>query len=450
MFDAKRPGLVFSYKFITVLLCMSACENTRFAADEISTDTPVALAVADSREESAADLEELKALLKDQPERLRAFVYDEPTSQRTFNGKYPVDVVDNDGIRSRRVLMDRRFARRALLDALRGVGTPEGELSIAKQSAALSAQAGNTITGTSLLPAPSCSSEEGAGRLNDGARACSRRSGSLFDRIDFPLKSYLNCIKNQGNRGTCVAFALTGSIEQQMAVRYGRWLNLSEQYLYAFAIMRTRPGVHFGDGLVPRAVLASATDVSFRFLAENGWDYNPSSSRREIGVNYLYSCVGYAGAQCSDSNHQTHCVLGPGGCTYIPAILSGMTDVGMAVGVMLPANSAFYPAVKVYLDSKQPAVLLFLDKPSFHGVDSSGIISYSTEDKDYGSHAVELVGYLDNVRLPAGVPAGSGGGYFIVKNSWGCGWGDGGYGYMPYDYANTYGATIDFPVLIKY
>ena len=44
-----------------------------------------------------------------------------------------------------------------------------------------------------------------------------------------------------------------------------------------------------------------------------------------------------------------------------------------------------------------------------------------------GGHCVFCVGYQDD-------PSWDGGGYLIVKNSWGTGWGDSGYFYLPYDY----------------
>ena len=54
-----------------------------------------------------------------------------------------------------------------------------------------------------------------------------------------------------------------------------------------------------------------------------------------------------------------------------------------------------------------------------------------------GGHAVMCVGY-DDER-----------GVFIVRNSWGTGWGDGGYFYMPYGYMTNEDLADDFWVLKK-
>jgi C1A family cysteine protease len=45
-----------------------------------------------------------------------------------------------------------------------------------------------------------------------------------------------------------------------------------------------------------------------------------------------------------------------------------------------------------------------------------------------GGHAVFCCGYVDDIDWP-------GGGYLIIKNSWGVGWGDAGFFYLPYAYA---------------
>jgi len=58
-----------------------------------------------------------------------------------------------------------------------------------------------------------------------------------------------------------------------------------------------------------------------------------------------------------------------------------------------------------------------------------------------GGHAMLIVGYEDDASIP-------GGGAFIVRNSWGGEWGDGGYGRLPYAYVElfaTSAATILVP-----
>jgi C1A family cysteine protease len=46
------------------------------------------------------------------------------------------------------------------------------------------------------------------------------------------------------------------------------------------------------------------------------------------------------------------------------------------------------------------------------------------------------------MRIPAGTPPGSGGGYFIVKNSWSNCYGDGGYVYLPWDYVSAHASSL--------
>ncbi len=55
-----------------------------------------------------------------------------------------------------------------------------------------------------------------------------------------------------------------------------------------------------------------------------------------------------------------------------------------------------------------------------------------SREKVLGGHAVLAVGYDDGPR------------HFIVRNSWGKGWGDGGYFYMPYSYLTEGSLADDF------
>ena len=66
---------------------------------------------------------------------------------------------------------------------------------------------------------------------------------------------------------------------------------------------------------------------------------------------------------------------------------------------------------------------------------------------DAGGHNIHVVGYVSNADLAANLltataPPGSGGGYFILKNSWGPCAGDAGYYYMPVDYVKFRAQSI--------
>lgn len=68
-----------------------------------------------------------------------------------------------------------------------------------------------------------------------------------------------------------------------------------------------------------------------------------------------------------------------------------------------------------------------------NAVAKTGIVPMPTKaDKDLGGHAVLIVGYNRPKRQ------------FIVRNSWGPGWGDKGYFYMPYDYVLNAQLSDDF------
>ena len=56
----------------------------------------------------------------------------------------------------------------------------------------------------------------------------------------------------------------------------------------------------------------------------------------------------------------------------------------------------------------------------------------SKSEKNLGGHSVTAVGYDDDKRI------------MIVRNSWGKGWGDKGYFYMPYDYMRDSNLSADY------
>lgn len=69
---------------------------------------------------------------------------------------------------------------------------------------------------------------------------------------------------------------------------------------------------------------------------------------------------------------------------------------------------------------------------SFNKVTSNGLVPVpNTNEKVLGGHCMACVGFDDSKK------------HFIVRNSWGTGWGDRGYCYIPYNYMCDAGKTFD-------
>jgi C1A family cysteine protease len=83
-------------------------------------------------------------------------------------------------------------------------------------------------------------------------------------------------------------------------------------------------------------------------------------------------------------------------------------------------------SIKQVLASGKPVLIGILIYSSFESINATnyGIISMpdTTTETSLGGHAILLVGYDDKTKV------------FKFQNSWGVGWGDKGYGYIPYDY----------------
>ena len=83
--------------------------------------------------------------------------------------------------------------------------------------------------------------------------------------------------------------------------------------------------------------------------------------------------------------------------------------------------------LRTYLNEQYPIVFGFSVYESFESesVAETGLMPLpKSNEKVLGGHAVLMVGFDDSKEA------------FIVRNSWGSEWGDGGYFYMPYEFVN--------------
>jgi hypothetical protein len=304
----------------------------------------------------------------------------------------------------------------------------------------------------------SCDAEEGAGEGTDrtGTSSCTTPSGvGLLANTNWPLKYFTTCIKNQGRRGSCVAFSITAAVESRTAVQKNRWVNLSEQELYnAEKIHPASLPPNCGDGLTTPFELFGLFLSGHDFAWEQDWDYNPSYDRTDAPLFssecYRDSCDNYSGGVCSNTNHQGQKVCS----TYLGVTVCGYEDpvngdTGLKIKTFTPIWNWFdvdgsLNEAKALLQAKVPVIVSFAVTTSFDEVSPDGYVSYNSgNESSRGNHAALLVGWIDNEDRPTGAPAGSGGGFFILKNSWGTCVGDVGYYYLPYDWVKKNTHSMD-------
>jgi C1A family cysteine protease len=191
--------------------------------------------------------------------------------------------------------------------------------------------------------------------------------------------SYVSTIKNQGSCGSCWAFAVTAALESQaMITTGGQQVDLSEQILVSCS----------GAG-----------------SCSGGYPSTASNYIRDVGLP-LESCFVYTATNnlcsnaCANWQTDTYTVKGwhTASTSGTPSIK--VEDIKSALYTYGPVLATFY---------------VYNDFFSYR----SGVYTY-TSGSYAGAHAVLIVGYDDTLQA------------FIVKNSWGSGWGEAGYFMVAY------------------
>jgi C1A family cysteine protease len=201
--------------------------------------------------------------------------------------------------------------------------------------------------------------------------------------IDYTDK--MSSISNQLNEGTCVGFAtVDGMKEYQEKAEEAKDIQLSPRYVYANA----RKIDEFNDdeeGTSVRAAMKVLLDKGVCY--EVCWPYIPQRP----------------GSPCPTADSEA---------------------LGFRIERYVRMETI--QEMKESLVANGPFVMSIL---CFNGIFNApnGVVPMPGEDEDYvGGHAICIVGYDDTEQ------------YFKFKNSWGMLWGDGGYGYLPYDYLEDY------------
>ncbi len=231
-------------------------------------------------------------------------------------------------------------------------------------------------------------------------------------RID--LRAMMPPVRNQMYRGTCVAHAVTAVREYLLGAPSagggggngdgGGGVNLSEQYLYWAC--KQRDG-YPGSGTYISTAMTVLQELGV--CPELVWQYNEYPIASDEGQG--------PPPPDADSEATPYRITNS---TYIsPRWVNSLKE-------QLAAGSPIAFQVPLYSSFQQP-----------YGFRGGDVRMPLPNEKLTGYHAMCMVGYEDD----AGVP---GGGYFIVRNSWGKAFGhDGevapGYCRLPYEYMTQYG-----------
>jgi C1A family cysteine protease len=219
------------------------------------------------------------------------------------------------------------------------------------------------------------------------------------------FEKYKLDVRQQGKRGACQVFAMVGVIEFQLA-RQGKQADLSEQFLMWAA--NKANNLKLKEGFNPDYLIAGLMQYGIceeslmLYVPKNEIIRKPSeeaikdaqtrTSCKVISIKHWSSSIGYGEKD--------------------------MKEILRRLEKGSPVSGTFCWPEGLYDEQ-------IVNKQHF-------IIDKSIDGKSKDGHGVILVGYGVDEKI-------AGGGYFIIRNSWGTKFADRGYAKITFEYAKKYG-----------
>ncbi|HSA95558.1 MAG TPA: C1 family peptidase [Acidobacteriota bacterium] len=231
------------------------------------------------------------------------------------------------------------------------------------------------------------------------------------------LRAWASAVEDQGMLGSCTAQAGAGVIEYYERKSFGRHIEASRLFLYK--VTRNLMKMKGDTGGYLRLTIGAM--VLFGVPPEEYWPYTDD----ENAFDKEPPAFCYAFAQ----NYKT--------------ILYFRHDPPGA------SKPKVVDRLKTYLAAGHPAMFGFTVYSSIEQASTTGRIPYpSAREKIEGGHAVVAMGYDDAMTIRNETGGGETKGALLIRNSWGTGWGEAGYGWLPYEYV-TKGLAEDFWSVLK-
>jgi C1A family cysteine protease len=230
------------------------------------------------------------------------------------------------------------------------------------------------------------------------------------------LRAWCPPVEDQGRIGSCTANAGVALLEYFELRSSGKHVDASRLFLYKatrnLAKLRGDTGAYLRSTM-GALVLFGVPPEQFWPYAEDAFDEEPPAF-----------CYAYA------ANYRTisYFALDPPGTQ--------------------PA--ALIERVKTHLAAGMPSMFGFTVYSSIEQAGADGAIPFpGAKEKVQGGHAIVAVGYDDAKKIRNRERGAEGTvGALLIRNSWGEGWGEGGYGWLPYAYVEA-GLAEDWWTLIK-